>query len=150
MIRRRTPIRRASVRIQPKPLRKPVNLAYRAWLRLWPCFLCFKRHCEMNDIPFWQAAEIPEARELFYREFSLAFCGITQACHVGSKGTGQLCPEREIMPLGFRHHMHPTAGGFKDSHHAGTRTFWTKHDLSRPHVLEFLRHLYVAETGREI
>ncbi len=151
MIRRSTPIRRSVKRIAFRSAkRKPADLKYRAWLHLWPCFICFREHCRNHGIPFWEACKLPEARELFRVEFSENHCGPTQACHVGVKGTSQKCAERDMMPLGERHHMHPTMGGFTDSHHAGTAKFWDWHRLSRLRALEFLRHLYVEETGLEI
>ncbi len=152
MIRRRVPIKRSVLPIRARSRTKkkqPKDLNFRAWIRAWPCFVCFKDHCEKFKLPFWRLCHLPEAREMF-RERSLEICGETQAAHVGSKGMSQMCPDREMMPLGERHHLHPTMGGFPDSHHAGTKTFWKKHGLTRLRSLEFLRHLYVTETGKEI
>jgi hypothetical protein len=80
----------------------------------------------------------------------LYHCGVTEAAHVGPKGTGQRCPDNEAIPLGRNHHQHPMNGGLPDSHHAGTKTFWAKHDIERPELFKVLRALYVAETGREV
>jgi len=147
MIRRRFPIRRSTTRIRVHaPKRQKIDLGYRAWLREWPCFICFMQYCSEEGLNFWDSCKAPFTRWAFAFN-SKRKCGPTQAAHVGSKGIGQKCPEREMMPLGLRHHLHPTAGGFPDSHHAGKRTFWLKHKLSRPKVLEFLRKLYLKETG---
>jgi hypothetical protein len=152
MIRRRKPISRSVTRKRFSPpkktRRKFSNPAYLEWLRAWPCFICFKKHCDSHDISFWEAIKLPGARELFREIRSRWDCGRTEAAHVGVKGTAQRCPDIEAMPLGTRHHVHPTAGGAQDSHHAGTRVFWEKHGLVREHVLATLQKLYESETGR--
>lgn len=151
MIRRSTPIRRNVVPIRrPQAKHAAPNEHWRKWLRSWPCFICFRQHCLNYSIPLLAACSNPEAREYYKRNWSLEICGKTEAAHVGSKGTGQKCAERDMMPLGLRHHRHPTDGGFPDSHHAGTRTFWGKHGIERLEVLDMLRGIYFVETGREI
>ena len=139
-------------RIREKHLkRKPtkrrpedVNEDFLNWLRdTWPCFVCLKRRMgNPLDLFPWERAAQMEAIALT--------CGPTEAAHVGRKGTAQRCADKWAMPLGRRHHRHPTDGGGPDSHHAGTRVFWEKHDLIPKEVFELLHRLYREETGRQL
>jgi len=121
-----------------------VNEDFLKWLRdTWPCFVCLKRRMgNPLDLFPWERAAQMEAIALT--------CGPTEAAHVGRKGTAQRCADKWAMPLGRRHHRHPTDGGGPDSHHAGTRVFWEKHDLIPKEVFELLHRLYREETGREV
>ena len=149
-IRRNSPLKRTINALKRSPVkRKPtkrrpedVNEEYKTWLRdTWPCFVCLGER-----FPEWRNYCSPEERFLFIEPSEIT-CGPTEAAHVGVKGTGQRCPDREAMPLGRGHHHHPTDGGRPDSHHAGTKTFWAKHGLDRSEVFELLHRLYTAETG---
>jgi hypothetical protein len=150
-IRRNSPLKRSihalkRSRVKRKPRKKQPgdNPEYLAWLRTWPCFVCFKKHCYSHGFNFEEMAE--RYRGLFVGNIR-PNCGPTEAAHVGVKGTGQRCPDREAMPLGRGHHRDPLDGGRPDSHHAGTKTFWKKHGLDRNEVLELLHRLYRDETG---
>lgn len=152
MIQRRAPIHRNVVPInrRPKKRKHGGNPEFLAWLREWPCWVCFERHCrKYNFNPVEFRAHI-EARQYFYEQRSRWDCGVTEAAHVGVRGLGQKCPDKEAMPLGTRHHEHATAGGGPGSHHTLGKGFWQFHGIDRAEVLAELHRLYVAETGRTV
>lgn len=123
---------------------------YRAWLKTWPCWVCYELHCRLhnfNPVPFRAYAD---AREMFYQEVSYWGCGETQAAHVGTRGLGQRCADKFAIPLGKLHHMHPTAGGGQESIHALGRNFWMHFKLDREEILAELHKLYQQETGRKL
>ena len=157
-IRRNSPLKRtinalkrSRVKIKPRKKHPGDNPLYLDWLRTWPCFVCLGDYCRHSDPNYTPAFEDIVSdltrRTRAVRLYDNFGCGITEAAHVGLKGTGQRCPDREAMPLGRAHHRHPTDGGRPDSHHAGTKTFWAKHGLDRSEVFELLHRLYTAETG---
>ena len=160
-IRRNSPLKRSAnalkrSRVKSKPTkRRPedVNEGFLNWLRdTWPYFVCFKEHwgplCGCLGQVFEDVCAEPDTRYDFILQFTE--CGPTEAAHVGVKGTGKRCPDREAMPLGRGHHRDPLDGGRPDSHHAGTKTFWTKHGLDRNEVFTLLHRLYTEETGKEV
>src|SRR6267154_5182190 len=60
----------------------------------------------------------------------------TEACHVGVRGRGQKCPDREAIPLCAFHHRHATTpGGGPWSHHSLGKKFWVTHGLDREEVI---------------
>ena len=63
------------------------------------------------------------------RGLSCAICGLTrgiEAAHVGERGLGQKCSDRETLPLCAEHHRLGM-----DSHHVLGRGFWTHWAISR-------------------
>ncbi len=93
--------RTAIKRKRSKPRRGPVKDAkYLAWLRTLPCCVC---------------SSISELQN-----------GKTEAAHVGSRGLGQKCNDREALPICSYDHRE----GMFAAHRMGNK-FWTHHGLDR-------------------
>lgn len=153
MIQRRSPIRRNVVPINRCPRKRNPgmdNPEFRAWLKDWPCWVCYEKHCRTHNLNPVEFRAHVEARQYFYEHCSRWECGVTEVAHVGARGLGQKCPDRESIPLGTKHHEHATAGGGPESHHALGKGFWRFHGVDRGEVLAELHRLYEAETGNSI
>ena len=154
MIARRSPIPIRSAAIKRKAAKRPQgydNPEYRAWLKLWPCWVCLQLHCRKHLIGFNECIASVEARQMFYEAKTYYDCGETQVAHVGENAMGLRCPDREAIPLGGRHHLHETAGGGWDSYHyLGRVKFFEHFGIDRNDILEELHRLYRLETGKEV
>jgi hypothetical protein len=53
-----------------------------------------------------------------------------ECAHVGDRGLGQRCPDRQSVPLCVEHHREGP-----ESHHVLGKKFWAYHHLSRDTVL---------------
>jgi hypothetical protein len=135
------------VRTKPiKPKRRPGfdDPKYQKWLRAWPCLACFAHWCEYTDVSFTTAA-----RERWY--WAVRFlrdttqCGPTEVAHVGVRGLGQRCKDRDALPLGVGHHRID-----KDAAHVLGKKFWAYHGIDRTEALEMLRRIYKEETGNDV
>lgn len=78
------------------------DIVYLAWLRTMPCVVCWT-----------------------YRIRSLRFATV-EAAHVGERGIGQKCSDREALPLCTHHHRTGP-----QSHHVLGRKFWEFWHLDR-------------------
>lgn len=118
-----------------KPLR---DRKYLAWIRILPCVVCY-RH-------FW--------RHFIERKFTLEEIRIlaalswerqrllTEAAHVGQRGFGQKCSDRETIPLcGHCHRTGPHA-----LHRLG-KNFWSFHGIDRRLLISELILRYEEEHG---
>jgi hypothetical protein len=65
---------------------------------------------------------------------------ITEAAHVGPRGFGQKCSDRETIPLCPGHHRLN-----KDSHHNTQRHFWMIHELDRDELIADLDKRFAAD-----
>ena len=65
-----------------------------------------------------------------------------EAAHVGERGMGQKCPDRQAIPLCIEHH---TQG--KHSYHRNARGFWAHWKLDRFELIEGFNARYEEETG---
>ena len=74
-------------------------------------------------------------------------CGITvriEAAHVGERGLGQKCPDRQAVPLCELHHrLGP------HSHHTIGRKFWTHWKLSRYDAIARYNQLFDTDGGNQ-
>jgi hypothetical protein len=61
----------------------------------------------------------------------------TEVAHVGSRGLGQRCSDRETVPLCVEHHR---TG--KEAHHVLGKRFWEHHRTDRDTVLAGLNAMY--------
>jgi hypothetical protein len=66
--------------------------------------------------------------------------GPVEAAHVGERGLGQKCPDRETIPLCAEHHR---TGD--ESHHVLGRKFWMHHGMSRDRILLAYQERYADE-----
>jgi hypothetical protein len=69
--------------------------------------------------------------------------GPIEAAHVGRRGIGQKCSDREVLPLCAR--LHHQVG--VKSHHALGKRFWVVHGLNRAVLIAELNRLYELESS---
>lgn len=124
----RTPISRS----RSKPIRGADD-KYLAWIRTIPCRCCFS---EIWDDQMFSMLRIG---------WSPAMAGInagvqsspTEAAHVGRRGLGQKCPDREAIPLCSEHHR---TGRW--AHHVLGTGFWIHHGINRDVLVSCLNEMY--------
>ena len=108
---------------------------YLVFIRTLPCVVCAGRAVFERILE--ETASEYEVHRIQQRQKSS-----TEAAHVGDRGLGQKCSDREAMPLcGREHHREGP-----DSHHQAGKEFWNKHGLGREEVLALLWRAY--ELGR--
>lgn len=81
----------------------------------------------------YKKPNLDPARDLSYlrwiRTLPCAVCDLTrwiEAAHIGERGLGRKCPDRQTIPLcPFHHRTGPT------SHHALGRRFWMRWNIDR-------------------
>ena len=147
---KRSPIKRTALKRKPRKKRAGDDPDFKAWLAQWPCFICLLLDCTnagSGATVFNAIVGSPEMRRLASRRLSRV-SGETQVAHIGLRGIGQKCPDRQAMPLCAIHHLHQTAGGGPDSHHTIGRAFWSRHGIDRDNVIAILNELYRKETGK--
>lgn len=77
------------------------------------------------------------------RKLPCAVCGTSryiEAAHVGERGLGQRCSDRQAIPLCEAHHR----TGLKSQHVMG-RNFWIFWELDRYELIEQLNERYEGE-----
>lgn len=123
-----------------KPRRRPVVVSdpsYRDWIRTLPCRICYLEIYAimgMDDIIVFALGDLSRFRRQKSR---------TECAHVGDRGSGQRCPDRETLPLCVGHHREG-----KEAHHGPLgRNWWTHHGLERAAVIRQLNEAY--ERGAE-
>ena len=116
-------IRSAPLRHTPVPKRRSKprrgrerDPKYLAWLRTKPCFIC--------------------------RLDRLVQTSPTEAAHVGVRGLGQKCNDREAVPLCGEHHRTGP-----DSHHQRGKGFWLTRRLTAEEVIAYFGLLYGMDGG---
>lgn len=67
--------------------------------------------------------------------------GPIEAAHVGSRGIGQKCSDRDVIPLCAR--LHHQVG--PKSHHTLGKSFWQAHGLNRATLIHDLNRLYALD-----
>jgi len=102
---------------------------YLAYIRSLTCSVCLSIAREMQVV-------IPFSHRLLLR---------SEAAHVGERGLGQKCSDRETVPLCATHHR---TG--KDSHHVLGKKFWAHHGLNRDAIVKELNRLYDGSVTHEI
>jgi hypothetical protein len=101
----------------PKIDPPPRDPSYLAWIRRQPCAVC----------RIWKCP----GRVVF---------GNIEAAHVGLRGLGQKCSDRQVIPLCVNHHRM----GIYAVHVLG-RSFWTFWKLSRVELIEEYNQQYEKE-----
>lgn len=111
----------------PSPKRKPIpkrrskprrgvvkDPKYLDWIRTLPCVVCILPwKLEKSGVAYSNVQKTP-----------------TEAAHVGDRGLGQKCSDREAIPLCERHHRTgPLA------HHVLGKKFWAYHSLERDAII---------------
>lgn len=124
-----SPIHRRSVR----------DTKYLEWIRQEPCIICD---------PFAYPGLLlkratPVVTGIGY-PLNLVRMFQTEAAHVGLRGLGQKCSDRETIPLcGYHHRLGP------DSHHVLGKKFWEHHGLDRKQLIEEFQRLYADCSEKE-
>ena len=109
----RTPVKRKRSKPRRGRVRDP---KYLAWIRTLPCILSACEHCRCF------------------------ICAPIEAAHVGERGLGQKCSDRETVPLCAAHHRLD-----RHSHHRLGHIFWTFHGLTRDAIIADLNARYERE-----
>lgn len=86
---------------------------YLAWIRMQPCAVC-----------------------------GVFRLGLIQAAHVGFRGAGQKCSDREAIPLCRKHHER----GELESHHTLGKRFWLHFGLEREQLIRGYNEAYELAT----
>lgn len=145
-LKRKTPMKRSSLNSRYTPItskraipraraekeawtsggRTPgIDPKYRAWIRLLPCIICLKNWL------FSESAEaIVEAAMMGQNE-------VSECAHIGSRGLGQKCSDRQSCALCPDHHR---TGA--EARHVLGRNFWTFHKMDRDAVIRRLQELH--------
>ncbi len=66
----------------------------------------------------------------------------TEVAHVGVRGLGQKCSDRETIPLCAYDHREGS-----NSHHVLGKAFWAHHGLDRDKLIAKYQEAYAAESG---
>jgi len=111
------PIQRKRSKLRRGALKDP---AYLDWIRMLPCMICWPRmmfQVALDCLP----SGLPRS----------------EAAHVGVRGLGQKCSDRESVPLCEVHHR---TGA--ESHHVLGKNFWSFRGLNRDKIIAELNRLY--------
>ena len=89
---------------------------------------------------------VDEAYKAFIRKQACICCGTTryvECAHVGRRGYGQKCSDRETLPLCSLHHVQGP-----ESHHVLGRNFFSFWRLDRFELIAKFNRLYETARGR--
>lgn len=106
---------------------------YMAWIKTLPCVVCMGLERFMRIIGHRQT--LGDVAAIHQRQHSP-----TEAAHVGPRGLGAKCPDRETIPLCARHHRIGS-----ESHHVMAKWFWERHGIERDALMAALRARYEIE-----
>lgn len=120
------------IRRHPRRIKATDSPIYRDWIASLPCLICF-RELYLQGLMF----DLIEADRLALRQPSSIQQSPTECAHVGVRGLGQKCPDRQTVPLCAEHHR---TG--KSAHHVLGRNFWTFHGLDRDQLIRQLNSIF--------
>lgn len=106
--------------------------AFIAWLHRLPCVACWFEKYSDRSGALAVYIEFAAAGMWSDRTFDV------EAAHIGDRGQGQKCSDREACPLCSRHHDRGSAIG----HHVLGKTFWTRYGIPKLELIEALNTLY--------
>lgn len=117
-------------RHRSKPRRGPLKDAkYLAFVRTIPCVVCILPwRIEKSGVSYSNVQE-----------------SSTESAHVGERGLGQKCSDRETIPLCSAHHR---TG--RDSHHILGKGFFAHHGLDKEKIIAELNRLYDVENRDKV
>jgi hypothetical protein len=121
------------------PRRKPRkgrvrDRKYLEFIRDLPCVVCWPR--------MWRTGDIWTLSRATHRSAMQTFGSRTEAAHVGLRGLGQKCSDRETIPLCANCHR---TGPY--SHHKLGGRFWAFHGLDRDALIAELNRRYEEENA---
>lgn len=129
---KRTPLRRSTTPIRKRRAGKPrrgrrVDPAYLVWIRTLACVCCLRNQRVLDQaVPGF---------------FNLNQASKTEAAHVGPRGLGQKCSDRQTVPLcALDHHRQGP-----ESVHVLGKGFWNYHGLDRDAIIAELNGRYEEE-----
>lgn len=114
------PVKRKRAGVRRGPLRDPKYLAF---VREFVCVAC--------------------SRGSVHQPYNLAPWPRTEAAHVGDRGLGQKCSDRETITLCAVHHRTGL-----ESHHVLGKSFWKHHGLDKAAIVAELNRIYEQERGK--
>lgn len=134
MIQRRTPLKRSTkpiarnsvVRKKRKTARRGrvQDPLYLGWVRTLVCVICKYRY--PGDDPDMTVQTTP-----------------TEAAHIGERGLGHKCSDRETIPLCAEHHRTGP-----ESHHVLGKSFWKHHGLNKDALVKELNRFYECSSAK--
>lgn len=111
-----------------KPRRgRVIDKPYMAWMSRFPCLICAAKMLFPSSSE--QLVHLLVAGAAYWHHSPCALLG-TEVAHVGPRGLGQKCSDRETVPLCRAHH---TEG--KESERALGKRFWELHGLDKAEVI---------------
>lgn len=149
MITRTKPLQRSAIKRKPRKKRAGDDPKYLAWIRTLPCVCCkVLGRCVECDA-------VVSIRETRFQDQCPA-CGDqlpilvtheqtspTECAHVGKRGLGQKCPDRETIPLcGGAHHREGP-----ESHHKMQKRFEAHWGIDFASLITQLNARYESENG---
>jgi len=157
MIERRTPLKRSTNPIprgkrpnakRPGPARRGrvIDKPYLDYIRRLRCMLCYR------DLltPQADAEKAAHGEKIWSPRFPPKWPSEdchqqtpTEAAHVGERGLGQKCSDRETLPLCMEHHRTGPA-----SHHVLGKKFWKRWGIDRDSVIAELNRIYEMEHAK--
>jgi len=109
-----------------------IDREYMGWIRDLPCIVCvIERGLFLERFRHRNLLPVPPACFDTRR---------TEAAHVGQRGIGQKCSDRETIPLCREHHREG-----KDSVHRLGKNFWQHHEIDRYALIRELQARYEKE-----
>lgn len=110
---------------------------YLAWVHEFPCIVCAWGYLQRRGVDPLESLGV-----IWWRAVMAERYGPVEAAHVGDRGLGQKCPDREAIPLCAAHHR----TGPQAIHKLG-RGFWEHHGLDRGTIIAQLVRIYELERG---
>lgn len=110
---------------------------YLEWLRSQPCVVCEALvHCvdcdaDVTARAMRETGKCPACGDDMPMGVRVVQAGRSDPAHVGLRGSGQTCSDREAIPLCRAHHRRGEPGG----HHDLGKRFWTVYGLDRYAVI---------------
>jgi hypothetical protein len=98
---------------------------YMAWIASLPCIVCYASYY----FPVWALHEWPNGKE----------CMPVEVAHVGDRGLGAKCSDRETIPLCAQHHREGS-----DAVHRLGKNFWSHHGIDRDQLVAQLQRRFEA------
>lgn len=118
------------------PMKDPKFIA---WLHRLDCVACFfGRNLHRFDGDTLECLRIYIVIVRANLAVGLIIDTRVEAAHVGDRGNGQTCSDREACPLCKVHHDR----GSKIGHHVLGKTFWTTYGIPKAELIEALNALY--------
>jgi len=120
--------------------RKGDDREYRNWILSLPCVVCVVRGLFGDISNEATPGCVSRLFSLWGNKSNRS--GPTEVAHVGERGIGQKCPDKQAIPLCTGHHRSWQQGGRDDSYHKLGKLFWEHHHLDRETLIAELNELY--------